>query len=949
MQFWRTLQDELNSATEAQLPVVSTRPGGSRPIAIKSAMSALEDSQDRIRKNVLTTVFEPSTKDRNISEKVDVLQAASLTKQAGPKIDLAASATPVGPPKLSPTSALAPWLTILNPSNPRTMPISLSDKFRRWQHVFPRLLPASSFKWKSLCSPAALPLTTEYFPTADQLQNEYQESPYLISQNEDEDLNEQPRSGGELIRELVALRLAQGFQIVVGAAVAEATGKASLKVAEVFDKNYLVSPGAMLFMSMGNHLHQLICGEENNVEVRRFVRKPAASATTQEGPFTSTDSMRYDPQIRTVLSNVYEHRTIVFRPPMLEYNWNYVDQYIAGYEESITDQFRLSCARFVLIPVEPPKKPPSTLAEDNDEEIRIEGIRKLTQLFQRHRYVPPEESRFSAFGPQRENPNPLDIVYKTLDPSLVIAAELDGLPLDEAEPNPRRSQLFNNSEHFEKSNLNLSKLAQEIQGEKGVKLQDRRWHLRLHYNCFIGSEFTTWMLDNFKDIETREEAQEFGNELMKSGLFQHVERRHRFRDGNFFYQITSEYSRARPQSKGGWFGSRRADKSVPSTPLSESKESPIQDRSRSSSSADEESVDSGTRTPTSARRLKVALSKVMKYDVDHRKKSYRPELIDLHYELIHNPDNCYHIRVDWINVTAKLIEDTLVSWATTADRYGLKLVEVPIDEISSIVDSQPLRSPGIVKLPIAVPESQPQQYFDAGSLGPQSRPDHHFYHKAILKKFGFVLDMEAARNFPSDVDVTYSWGKPKYRFSQYIHRSGVLLIQITERDEFLLLANHLYSNRVVAARDSNKFDRHDGQISRGFGVSSIPVSKMNQGFDGASAHASPIVNPELDVGGVGTSNSTLKRIRSELEAFCADEEGLRNFFELAKKSASPVPNTPISVATGNALSPTTGLGRGSPSPFLGMSNVGANVPPVPSDMQSLPSRRGLQADTSLSD
>src|SRR5205814_6079567 len=101
-------------------------------------------------------------------------------------------------------------------------------------------------------------------------------------------------------------------------------------------------------------------------------------------------------------------------------------------------------------------------------------------------------------------------------------------------------------------------LAQELQGPHGIRLQDRRWHLRLHYNCFIGSELVTWMLENFKDIKTREEAVTYGNYLMKEGLFQHVERRHVFRDGNFFYQLQSDYvTAARPVSRGGWFGQRR--------------------------------------------------------------------------------------------------------------------------------------------------------------------------------------------------------------------------------------------------------------------------------------------------------------------------------------------------------------------------------------------------------
>lgn len=165
-------------------------------------------------------------------------------------------------------------------------------------------------------------------------------------------------------------------------------------------------------------------------------------------------------------------------------------------------------------------------------------------------------------------------------------------------------------------------------------LTDSR-HWRLHYDCFIGMELTSWMLQNFRDIDTREEAVEFGNDLMKDGLFQHVVKRHNFRDGNYFYQIASEYRVPRPESRG-WFPALRSDKSIPATPMSEMnlKESPVGSRSRSTSNNDDESNDSAAPTPTKANRTKlaIALSKSMRLDVDHRKRSDRPEIIDLHYD-----------------------------------------------------------------------------------------------------------------------------------------------------------------------------------------------------------------------------------------------------------------------------------------------------------------------------
>ncbi|CRK44826.1 hypothetical protein BN1723_019558, partial [Verticillium longisporum] len=136
------------------------------------------------------------------------------------------------------------------------------------------------------------------------------------------------------------------------------------------------------------------------------------------------------------------------------------------------------------------------------------------------------------------------------------------------------------------------------------------------------------------------------------------------------------------------------------------KDSPRAGYSRPTSLHEEHSPVSGATTPTMAnlfnskKRPRVVLSKVVKYDVDHRKRSYRPERIDLHYDRLHNPDNCYHIRLDWLNVTAKLIEDAVEGWAREAANYGLRLVEVPIREACTITDTNPFRRPYTIKLAI---------------------------------------------------------------------------------------------------------------------------------------------------------------------------------------------------------------------------------------------------------
>ncbi|KAK7417565.1 vacuolar membrane-associated protein iml1 [Neonectria punicea] len=850
---------------------------------------------------------------------------------------LRAGVVPELPATLSPTTAITPWLTLLNPSNPDNHMIDDTILYSRWQHVFPQTSQMKVQKWKALCCPASVPLTTEYFPSKTQFETEYQRHPYNIDQNADDELVEEPKTRQQFIQELISLRFSQGFQVVVGPAVAKAFGQKLIKVGDIFSRSQPLEDGTSIFMSVGNTIHQLSCVNGTEVEVNIFVRKPTDTSFT---PLSF--SPIYKPAIRTLFDESYMTREIDILTARPDRNWNAIDSYIAGHHDEMMESLRFWRARFVLIPVVSKNTTvPRTQSGDNPEEIRIEGIKRLAQSWQKYRYIPPSERRFHSAGHrQRRDPNPLDIVYKTEDPSVVIAAEVETLPLVEAvEGATRKGQLVSSKMRFKKSNLNLATLADAMQQPVeagGVRLQSRRWHLRLHDFCFIGSDMTTWLLDNFEDLETREDAEAFGNALMvpnenrdkEKGLFVHVEKRHQFRDGNYFYQIASEF--ARPHT--GWFNSRRSG--VPPTPILEptSRDSPRALMARPSSINGENSPVSTSTTPTmplshNGKRPRVVLSKVIKYDVDHRKRSYRPERIDLHYDRLHNPDSCFHIRIDWMNITAKLLEDAVEMWAREASQYGLRLVEVPIGEACAISDTNPFRRPFFVKLAAPPPDKKPEAYLDPSSQGPQTSPSKHFYQVAILKRFDFVLDVEAAANFPANVDVSYSWGTPDYKYSQYIHRSGTLLAEITDDGDFLLLANRLYTNRpsnprdkemrAVAASDPPPLVDRSGRMSySSYGMtadSSVPVPAS-----AASASApmsSPLVKPAyyyqspalkpidqaIKTAPLMTPNPEV--LKSHFEDFCRDVSGLEAFYAEALEKGQNIQGTPATAMAPTLLDP----------------------------------------------
>ncbi|KAI5307061.1 SNF1-interacting protein [Ascosphaera pollenicola] len=794
-------------------------------------------------------------------------------RRTGPIVDYSALARDEA--DADPIKALAPWIISVDPCQLKG-PIR-PTWFGRWQHVYARMPHASSVKWKSLKSPAILPLTTEEFPTKAELNSDYFQTPYRVNENEDYEPQDGRKSREALLTEMIGLRLSHGFQIVVGKAVEEAAGQASsLDVLKVYNPTALSRDGTTLFMSMGNIIHKLVCVAGGGIEVTRYTRKSSALFS---GP--SNPTAIYKPAVKTILSVQYCKSTVNLRMPREDYNWNLVDIYMAGHHDRLWDpekQLRFWRARFVLIPVSIPthgRRTLLSLGEDNEEEIHLLGINQLTNLWQKNRYVPPEEKQVSSRY-RKEIQNPLNIIFQTSNPSEVVAAELGRLLIEKQDLDTSPAQLLPDSELFERSNVSLPVLAQAMQGEDGVRMMDRRWHFRFHYHCFVGAEFTTWIVQNFRDIDTREEAVAFGNELMTHGLFRHVRQEHHFRDGNYFYQLLGEYQMPRQESRSSWFPKMSTDKSsVPSTPASDNHIPSGDEGRRKSVTKGGESSRSSRRSKPNRTRASVFLSKSMKYDLDPRKRSNRPEVVTLHYDRLHNPDNCFHFQLSWLNITPKLVEDAIAAWSSMAEKYGLKLVEVPVAEASAIVDSQVFRRPYPIRLVVDPIQFTTPSLVSQSSLSNRKVQDPLYYHKAILKKFDFVLDFESYKSFSADVDVQYSWGKPSYKYHQYIHRSGCAIVQITDDGCFLLAANHLFNSRL-SIKEASRFDR-DHNRPRASTLDLI----------------SPRLSPIPSAAGIGeslTSHPSLvdsqnvfraaAELRDELYNFCQNEKQLKYFFSV---------------------------------------------------------------------
>ena len=178
-------------------------------------------------------------------------------------------------------------------------------------------------------------------------------------------------------------------------------------------------------------------------------------------------------------------------------------------------------------------------------------------------------------------------------------------------------------------------------------------------------------------------------------------------------------------------------------------------------------------------------------------KSDQAESVILHYDLIHNPANVFHFELHWLGTTARLIEEQLRAWSAKIERYGLRLVEAYVTQISDIRERNPFQSCFPLRLalpPPVVPDMEKRLHASGGEteLAFGTTPAQYFFEYALLRYFHFILDIEATDLYPRNVDVFYSYRRSEFTHSQFVHRTGVAFIQVLGGAEgFLFLTNRL--------------------------------------------------------------------------------------------------------------------------------------------------------------
>ncbi|KAH3678886.1 hypothetical protein WICPIJ_008813 [Wickerhamomyces pijperi] len=653
------------------------------------------------------------------------------------------------------------WTEIDNPSKRLDYETLKNLSVGKWQDVFPLDVKRRSIKWRSLLSPSELPVMTPLFPSVQDFETNFTFQTHMISLSAD---REQYMNVSDLMRDMIHVRLMLGFQICYGELVEKIEAKRhgqgdSSLIMKYFPFSSNLS-GSRIYLSVYDEIHRISCEYDGTINVQRYSRTEA----------TSLISPKFnDIGIRTRYQNNYHEynpdpKILKPRNP----NWNQYDQLLAGYDDYMDFEYvSVHRVKFVLLPTEIPKTTYLTSSSTDEqltpEETRVEGLRRLIMTLNRGTFDPKANAKKPKTKKDEIFP---EISFYTGD---LIACLKDD---------------FNKSDVNVLENSSLSKdspleeIEAELMGPKGLKLQDRKWHFKLHKNCFRGVDLVSWLIENLNDINTREEGVAFGNRLMVDGIIIHVENRHKFLDGHYFYRL----------------------------------------RATGVTSFQMENSNSKSETSSEMTRNKTfILSRSLRFDLDPNRTSYKKETMRVHFDTVHNPNHCYHIRLEWLTATPKFIDDTISSWSRMCERYGLKLVETPWNELCEIPKMNPFHS--YVDISLAINPWTDKLFYNEEMM----KTNKFYYHIYLLEFSGFLMDNRASLFFKDDKDefeILYSWGKPQFKYAQYIHKTGAYIAEVRDTGDLFLAPNNTHIARVnISSQDQ---------------ISTTDPSSQNNGEDSAA-------------------------------------------------------------------------------------------------------------------
>ncbi|KAJ3139423.1 vacuolar membrane-associated protein iml1 [Physocladia obscura] len=552
------------------------------------------------------------------------------------------------------------------------------------------------------------------------------------------------------------------------------------------------------YLGFGDHIHRLhfdLAGQ--NVTVRKL---------TKDLKYIK-DNYNYKCMIWAKNLPSYLEADVSFAYPHLSsYSWNTLDHLIGGSGKDMTDGLRFWRARFLLIPLESITSIQNPFFDDfniNEEDLRLIGFDRFIDSVEKSRWYGDEKSSGAAAVPTGggsgtskrtllRGSSGFGIQKTTFSKSQYVKdewkrseqkARKDGW--QDVSTKQVSAKIF-----LTKSTSKMSIVSAMYNPVLGLEIKDRSWHKKVYYDSFIGSEFVDWMLRNFSDLHSRDDAVAFGNELHFRGIIVHGNRQHQFLDGFFFFKVSDD-CRASMTREVDLLEGKEKEKKVKErgrererekvnvrewgTEKGEDNHKKREKDKKMSTGTEVGSIEAKNLIPP------IELSKRIVIDLDPQGRSSRKEMAILHYDTLHNSHNCYHLNLHWLACTPRLIEELLEKWHFSAKKNGFKFVEAPIEQARRFSNDKPLQSTIQIDLSFTPPSSA-------------LLADKTEFIFSVARKNGFILDLEAGSSFEdTGASVQYSYSQPYYEYTQFVHRTGAAFIQaLPDTKGFLWSNNYLY-------------------------------------------------------------------------------------------------------------------------------------------------------------
>ncbi|XP_052798952.1 GATOR complex protein Iml1-like isoform X2 [Mya arenaria] len=663
-----------------------------------------------------------------------------------------------------------------------------------------------SVDWKSLIMPASLPITTDYFPDAKSLNNDYMLSEYQLipetlnsgyftnpPDSEDERYyRKTPLTTKQVFNEMISQRLAQGFQLInmlkYHGPSQQVAGQGSLPHRYILGSSPQVSSSMTglrrarpreehreeIYLSIGRIFHKLSL-EGLTITVTRYrPRHPNAQLSyNYKYRFQAPDSYNYDVSWSE------------FRNEKLEnYNWNYLDQYICTRGEGdfgLMDSLKFWRSRFFILPC------------SNSATKKIIDGHPRCDIYEEKTGAELKQL-LTGFTKYLETLNKMKRTATTRITNCKHKQFLDknpgGIPMPDTRPDDEVLSVTSPSDKIVKWMLD---------DECGIPMLPKQQGLP--NQSFISAEVVEWCYYHVKGVKGVKHAMEVLQQVLHDGYIIHASGSptHQMIYGFYLYTFREGKNdlSCNPLFQNDWCevafmpvvdnvgpsyvkfsleeeGHNADDLTIPPDDWRVQTGLNVNGNTWAQQSGIlwlEESPPVGILSGhlNSA----TLMHKYVNVEVDTQNRSDRPEWATARYHAYYSPLNGFELQVQWMVSTGQILGELVNNWGRKAGSCQFHILPVPCDPFAlpSAMFNDPLRGP--IFVPLSVTAMEPEGVLFANYDEDTREQRILQLQEAIIKRFGFM---------GSSVRIGENKGLPHRHeeYHQYVHCTGGMFIIIEE-------------------------------------------------------------------------------------------------------------------------------------------------------------------------